>query len=192
MAELERRLLACAQALSDALDEAPEELSQERAVYEAQGSTCAALARYGLLLRQVQGLRRLPRDGLLDGEGTRPAQGEAFIRYTETPLDITALMDEAVFTKFRAVDLHLGHALGGRELRLLEGPRGPRPLGGQVETAVYPSPFPFRTNALLAVDTGAPGPESPAYRGLRRRGRAPRSSRPRRATPSCSSPPTRR
>jgi ATP-dependent DNA helicase DinG len=33
-----------------------------------------------------------------------------------------------------------------------------------VDTSVYPSPFPFRTNALLAVDKGAPPPESPSFK----------------------------
>jgi ATP-dependent DNA helicase DinG len=34
-----------------------------------------------------------------------------------------------------------------------------------VRPAVYPSPFPYRTNAMLALDGEAPMPDNPAWRG---------------------------
>jgi ATP-dependent DNA helicase DinG len=162
MAKLERSLVACAQALSDALDEAPEELAQERAVYEARlflrwlgetASFCAKFKDYGDSPETVFWM-----------EKGKTSQGDTFIRYTETPLDITGMMDEAVFTKFRAVICTSATLSVGESFDFWKGRVGLVHSSVAVETAVYPSPFPFRTNALLAVDTLAPGPESPAYR----------------------------
>jgi ATP-dependent DNA helicase DinG len=167
MAGLERKLIACAQVLSDALDEAVseggEELSQERAVYEARiylrwlgetASFCAKFKDYGDSPETVFWM-----------EKGKTGQGDSFIRYTETPLDITGLMDEAVFTKFRAVVCTSATLSVGGSFDFWKGRVGLARSAAAVETAVYPSPFPFRTNALLSVDTLAPGPESPAYRG---------------------------
>jgi ATP-dependent DNA helicase DinG len=162
MAALERRLLACAQALSDALDESPEELSQEQAVYEARlylrwlGETASFCAKFKDYADSPETVFWM--------EKGKTGQGDAFIRYTETPLDITGMMDEAVFTKFRAVICTSATLSVGESFDFWKGRVGLARSAVPVETAVYPSPFPFRTNALLSVDTGAPGPESPAYR----------------------------
>jgi ATP-dependent DNA helicase DinG len=162
MAVLERRLLACAQGLSDALDEAPEELAQERAMYEARlylrwlGETASFCAKFKDYQDSPETVFWL--------EKGKTGQGDAFIRYTETPLDITGMMDEAVFTKFRAVICTSATLSVGDSFDFWKGRVGLARSSVAVETAVYPSPFPFRTNALLAVDTLAPGPESPSYR----------------------------
>jgi ATP-dependent DNA helicase DinG len=161
MAALERKIIACAQALSDALDACPEELSQERAVYEARlylrwlgetASFCAKFKDYGDSPETVFWM-----------EKGKTGQGDAFIRYTETPLDITGLMDEAVFTKFRAVVCTSATLSVGDSFDFWKGRVGLARSAAHVETAVYPSPFPFRTNALLSVDIGAPGPTSPGF-----------------------------
>ena len=78
------------------------------------------------------------------------------------------MMDEAVFTKFRAVDLHLGHALGGRELRLLEGPRGPRPLGRPGRDGGLPLALPLQDERPPRRGYPRPRPRDPRLRGLRR------------------------
>lgn len=166
MAALERKLLSCAQSLSDALDEAlsegPEELAQERTIYEARqylrwlGDTASFCARFKDFADSPETVFWM--------EKGRTSQGETFVRYTQTPLDITGLMDEAVFTKFRSVVCASATLSVGGSFDFWKGRVGLARSAAAVETAVYPSPFPFRTNALLAVDTGAPGPESPAYR----------------------------
>jgi len=162
MAELERRFLACAEILRDALDEAPEELAQERAVYEAKtflrglgdaASFCAAFKDFGESPETVFWI-----------EKNKTSQGETYLRYIETPLDITGMMDEAVFSKFRSVVCASATLSVGESFDFWKGRVGLLHSAVPVETAVYPSPFPFRTNALLSVDTGAPSPESPAYR----------------------------
>jgi ATP-dependent DNA helicase DinG len=165
MAKLERALIACSQALSDGLDEAlagaPEEFAQERAVFEARlylrwlgetASFCAKFKDYGDSPETVFWM-----------EKCKTSQGDTFIRYTETPLDITGMMDEAVFTKFRAVICVSATLSVGDSFDFWKGRVGLARSDARVETSVYPSPFPFRTNALLAVDTGAPGPTGPGY-----------------------------
>jgi ATP-dependent DNA helicase DinG len=163
MAVLERRLLACAQILGDALDEAPEDLSQEQAIYEAKlslrrlGETAAFCAKF-----KDFGAADSP-ETVFWMEKDKTGQGDAFVRYTGTPLDIAGMMEEAVFTKFRAVVCTSATLSVGESFDFWKGRMGLIHTSAAVETAVYPSPFPFRTNALLTVDTGAPGPESPAY-----------------------------
>ena len=97
-------------------------------------------------------------------EKGRTSQGESFVSYVATPLDITGTMDEAVFTKFRSVICTSATLSVGETFDFWKGRVGLMHSSASVETATYPSPFPFKTNALLAVDTAAPPPESPAYR----------------------------
>jgi ATP-dependent DNA helicase DinG len=97
-------------------------------------------------------------------ERGRTAQGEAFVTYTQTPLDITGMMDEAVFSKFRSVICTSATLSVGESFDFWKARVGLVRSAVKVEQAVYPSPFPFKTNALLAVDVSAPPPESPAYR----------------------------
>ncbi len=162
LAELERRLLACTEILREALDKCPDELSQERVVYEARlalrrlsdaASLCAQIKEFEEHSETVFWL-----------EKRRTSQNEVFVRYTGTPLDITGTMDEAVFTKFRSVICTSATLSVGESFDFWKARVGLSHSAATVETKEYPSPFPFRTNALLAVDTGAPGPESPSYR----------------------------
>ena len=163
MAALERRLIACAQILSDALDEAPDGLSQEQAIYEARlslrrlGETAAFCAKFKDFAKADSP------DTVFWMEKGKTSQGDAFIRYTGTPLDIAGMMEEAVFAKFRAVICTSATLSVGESFDFWKARVGLADTSATVETAVYPSPFPFRTNALLSVDTDAPGPESPAY-----------------------------
>jgi ATP-dependent DNA helicase DinG len=172
MAELEKRLLSCVQILSDALDEAPDDLSQEQAVYEARllarrlGETaafCAKFKDFGAAGGAAPGAAAGDLDTVFWMEKKRTSQGDVFIRYTGTPLDIASMMEEAVFTKFRSVVCTSATLSVGDSFDFWKGRVGLLHTSVPVETAVYPSPFPFRTNALLSVDTEAPGPESPAY-----------------------------
>ena len=168
MAKLERTLLGIAQIVSDSVDAAMDaagdkakELSQEEAIYEARihlrslgesASFCAKFKDYGDAPETVFWLDK-----------GKTSQGEAFVRYTQTPLDITGMMNEAVFTKFRSVICTSATLSVGESFDFWKGRVGLARSDAHVETAVYPSPFPFRTNALLAVDTGAPGPTSPGF-----------------------------
>ncbi|HOX33308.1 MAG TPA: helicase C-terminal domain-containing protein [Spirochaetales bacterium] len=162
MAELERRILGCTELLGEALDQVPEALAQERAVYEARLSMWN-LEELAALCARFKDFERSPETVFWLEKG-RTGQGETFLRYVATPLDITGTMDEAVFTKFRSVVCASATLSVGESFDFWKGRVGLAAASSKVETAVYPSPFPFKTNALLAVDTQAPPPESPAYR----------------------------
>jgi ATP-dependent DNA helicase DinG len=162
MAELERRIAACAELLAEAVDDAPEELAQERALYEARLSIWN-LQELAALCARFKDYDQSP-DTVFWLEKGRMGSGETFLSYVATPLDITGTMDEAVFTKFRSVICASATLSVGESFDFWKGRVGLAKSQAAVETAVYPSPFPFKTNALLAVDTSAPPPESPAYR----------------------------
>jgi ATP-dependent DNA helicase DinG len=162
MGELERRLLACAEILRGALEEAPDEVSEERAVYEAK-----------LALRRLTGAAETCAkfkdfeahpDSVFYFEKKRTSQGETFVEYVASPLDITGLMEEAVFSKFRSVICASATLSVGESFDFWKARVGLLKTDLPVDTSVYPSPFPFRTNALLAIDKGAPPPDSPSFK----------------------------
>ena len=162
LGELERSLLACAEVLRRALEQTPDDLSEERVVYEAkvfmrglteEAALCAAFRQFEDNPEKVFWL-----------EKAKTSQGEVFIRYTATPLDIGSIMDEAVFSKFRSVICTSATLSVGESFDFWKSRVGLRHHEVPVETSVYASPFPFRTNALLAIDTAAPPPESAAYK----------------------------
>ena len=160
--ELERRLLACSDILRGALEEAPDTLSEEREVYEAK-----------LALRRIIGAAEICArfkdfdehpETVFFIEKAKTSQGETFVRYTASPLDITGIMAEAVFSKFRSVVCASATLSVGESFDFWKARVGLKKTELPVDASVYPSPFPFRTNALLAIDKAAPPPESPQYK----------------------------
>jgi ATP-dependent DNA helicase DinG len=168
LAELERSFLAVAEILRDALDEAPEDLAQERAVFEAK----LALRRLTETAATAASFKDFDadRDTVFWLEKGKTSQGEVFVTCIASPLDITGYMEEAVFTKFRSVictsaTLSVGESFDFWRGRVgLPKNRAEDGSGVKSRTAVYPSPFPFRTNALLCVDSEAPLPDSPNWK----------------------------
>lgn len=161
MGELERSLVACAEVLRRALEEAPDEVAEERAVYEAKlalrritslAATCAKFKDFELHPETVFYLEKL-----------KTGQGEAYIRYVASPLDITGLMAESVFSKFRSVIACSATLSVGDTFDFWKGKVGLKKTDLPVDTATYASPFPFRTNALIGIDKGAPAPDSPSW-----------------------------
>jgi len=172
LAEVERAFLAVAEILREALDEAVEAdegLSSERAVFEAR-LALRRLTETAVTAASFKDFAESP-DKVYWLEKGKTSQGEVFVSCVESPLDITGYMEEAVFTKFRSVicasaTLSVGESFdfwrGRVGLRKGRNPDGEEAL--PVRTSVYPSPFPYRTNALLCVDSEAPLPESPSWR----------------------------
>jgi ATP-dependent DNA helicase DinG len=97
-------------------------------------------------------------------EKGRTSQGETFVTLIASPLDITGMMEEAVFTKFRSVICTSATLSVGDSFDFWRGRVGLRKGDEKARTAVYPSPFPYRTNALLGLDREAPAPDSPDWR----------------------------
>jgi ATP-dependent DNA helicase DinG len=163
IAALETTLLDCARILGDVLDETPEALAEERVVYEAR-IFLRWLSEHASFCAKFKDFQEHPETVFWLEQG-KTAQGEVFVRYTQTPLDITALMDEALFSKLRSVVCTSATLSVGGSFSFWKSRVGLSHTDAQVEEASYPSPFPFRTNALLAIDTSAPPPERPEYRG---------------------------
>lgn len=161
-AELERRLLAVAEILREALDEAPDELSQERAFFEAR-LAARRLCDAASLCAKFKEFEEHP-DLVFWLDKGRTSGGETYVEYLASPLDITGIMDEAVFSKFRSVVCASATLSVGESFDFWTRRVGLRKGAENLRTAVYPSPFPFRTNALLALDAEAPLPDAPDFR----------------------------
>ena len=178
LAALEKAFLTVGEIVRDALDEAPDKLSEERVVFEAKlalrritetATVAAAFWDFDSSPEKVYWV-----------EKNRTSGGETFVTCVESPLDITEIMEEAVFTKFRSVicasaTLSVGESfdfwkgrVGLRDARQLREAGRPRDddeaEGIRFRAATYASPFPFRTNALLCVDAEAPLPDAPSWR----------------------------
>ncbi len=162
MGELERRLLGCTEILRAALEEAPEEAAQDRSVYEAK-LAMRRLSGAAEICAKFKDFDQHP-DLVFYLEKKRTSQGESFVEYVASPLDITGLMEEAVFSKFRSVICTSATLSVGESFDFWKARVGLKKTDLPVDTATYPSPFPFRTNALLAIDKGAPPPENPAFK----------------------------
>lgn len=162
MAELERRLLVVQEVLREALEEAPEELSQDRTMFEAN-LALKRLADSASLCAKFKDYDEHPEKVFYLEKG-KTSQGEIFVSYVASPLDITGMMEEAVFSKFRSVVCCSATLSVGETFDFWKSRVGLKKSVLPLSTSVYPSPFPYRTNALLALDTAAPAPESPAYR----------------------------
>lgn len=102
-------------------------------------------------------------------EASRQAQKEPFALFTATPLEVAPLLAERLFSTMRScictsATLTINGSFDWWKRRVgldenLYGTSG-RP---SVRCRTYPSPFPYQRNAMLAIDTGAPLPDSPKF-----------------------------
>ncbi len=99
--EIERSFLDVGEIVRDALDESPENLSQERVFFETR-LAIRRLSETAATAAAFKDFEDNP-DKVYWVEKGRTALGEAFVSCVESPLDITGIMEEAVFTKFRSV-----------------------------------------------------------------------------------------
>ncbi|HPB66868.1 MAG TPA: hypothetical protein PLW80_09900, partial [Spirochaetales bacterium] len=160
LGELERALLSMAELIKDALAGVPDESSEDQSVREAElalvrlSELAAVCARYRSFDEEPNEIFWLER--------RKTSQGEGFAQLMITPLDISFMMNEAVFDQFRTVaclsaTLSIGGSFGFWKNRV-----GLSASGARVECREYPSPFPFERNALLAATSDAPDPSSPS------------------------------
>ncbi len=186
LAALERALVALVQLLKDALDGIPDEAQEDPTVYETRlalrrlsdlGGVCSSFKDFADDPDRVYWLER-----------GRTSQGDSFVQAVITPLDISALMHESVFDRFRTVacvsaTLTVADNFGFWKRRVGlgwteaaapgdDGRAGafgdsgiPDDDGLRVSTGVFPSPFPYERNALLALASGTPLPDAAGYQG---------------------------
>ena len=99
--------------------------------------------------------KRLPPDMIRDG-------GEAeYVTLTQTPLDISHLMNDGVFEQMSTVVCTSATLKTGRDYSYWMRRTGVTPCGeDRILKGEFPSPFPYNKNMLFAVPSDAPFPDS--------------------------------
>ncbi|MCR5189374.1 MAG: DEAD/DEAH box helicase family protein [Treponema sp.] len=102
--------------------------------------------------------RRLPPDMIKD-------KGDAeYTVFTQTPLDISHLMNEGVFEPMKSIVCTSATLKTGRDYNYWMARTGVRYVDeDRVLTGEYPSPFPYEKNMLFAVPNDAPFPDNMEY-----------------------------
>jgi len=101
--------------------------------------------------------RRLPPDMVKDGESE-------YVTFTQTPLDISYLMNDGVYEQMSSVVCTSATLRTGRDYNYWMKRTGVTLAGAdRVMTGDFPSPFPYNKNMLFAVPSDAPTPDSFEY-----------------------------
>lgn len=158
---LERAILSVAELLKDAIAGVPEEAEEDQSVREAE----LALARLSSLAGVCARFKGFDEDPAsvywLDRRKT--SQGEAFVQFCITPLDISDMMNEAVFGPFRSIVCTSATLSVGGSFEFWKHRVGLSNAESRAECIAFPSPFPFERNALLGAASDAPPPDSPTW-----------------------------
>lgn len=155
---LENSLIGCASILGKALEATPEELVQEQAVHETRLAHRSIMDLVTLCAR-FQSFEEEGGETVFWLSRSRTSRGDEFIEYSATPLDIGSTMNEAVYSRFRSLIFTSATLSVGESFGYWMARTGLTTSGREVTTALYPSPFPYRTCALLALDRTAPLPD---------------------------------
>jgi ATP-dependent DNA helicase DinG len=163
--ELQDRALALVEKVQTAVKELPEEAQEDPIVYDVR-----------LTLRRLQDISALC-EGIRAPE-TRPERvhwvekrvlqgGQALARFVSTPVDVTDVMQEAVYDPYKTVvfasaTLSVNESFSFWERRIgLDAVEAERR-----EEHIFLSPFDFAGRVLLGVPDDAPMPDSPQYQGF--------------------------
>ncbi len=154
----QRTLLRLVSLVGDFLKSLPEEAAQEGAAYE---TTIAArsLNEAAQLLGRVKDYESDP-DTVFWIEKLRNSQKEYQVYYNATPLEVAPILEKSVFSKIRTVVCTSATLAVGESFDFWMRRVGINKDTLAVEAKRYPSPFPFSSNALLAVDPRAPHPQA--------------------------------
>lgn len=157
LGKVERNLLSITEILTAALAALPESKSQEAAALE----THVALRSINELADIIARFKDFEthRDTIFWIEKKRTSQKEIFITFNETPLSVAELLGTSLFGKVRTVVCTSATLTVGESFDFWMKPIGIDRRREDLWTKIYPSPFPFSTNALLAIDKGAPNPQ---------------------------------
>lgn len=158
---VERAILSIAELLKDALEGVPEEDEADQSVIETNlalvrlSEMASLCARYKAFDEEPESIFWLDR--------RKTSQGDAFAQFSITPLDISDMMNEAVFDQFRAVVCLSATLSVGNSFEFWKRRVGLSNSDSRTECTAFPSPFPFERNALLAASSDAPEPGSPEW-----------------------------
>ncbi|MFP4372931.1 MAG: helicase C-terminal domain-containing protein [Spirochaetaceae bacterium] len=163
--ELQDRLLALVEKVQAAVKSLPEEAEEDPVVYDVR-----------LTLRRLQDISALC-EGIRAPE-TRPERvywvekrvlqaGQTLARFVSTPVDVTDVMQEAVYEPYKTVVFTSATLTVNESFAFWERRIGLDAVdAGQRDEHIFPSPFDFAGRVLLGVPDDAPLPESPRYQAF--------------------------
>lgn len=154
---LQRALLGVTKIISDLLESVPDSHAQEAVVLE----TRIAMKSINDLADLVARFKEFDvnPETVFWLEKSRPAQREIHVSFNATPLEVAGILEKTVFGKVRTVICTSATLSVGGSFDFWMKRVGIEKKREDLEMKTYPSPFPFSTNALLAVDTSAPNPQ---------------------------------
>ena len=154
---LQRSILAVTKIITDILEGLPESHVQDPAAFEAR-IVARSLNELADLLARLKDFDTNP-DTIFWLEKARTSQKDIFISFNATPLEVAAILERSVFEKVRTVICTSATLSVGGSFDFWMKRVGISKKREDVETKNYPSPFPFSSNAVLAIDVGAPSPQ---------------------------------
>ncbi|MCE5257101.1 MAG: ATP-dependent DNA helicase DinG [Spirochaetaceae bacterium] len=157
LGKVERNLLSITETLTAALASLPEMRAQDAVVLETQ----IALRSINELADTIAQFKDFEthKDTIFWIEKSRTSQKEIYITFNETPLSVATLLGASLFGKIRTVVCTSATLTVSESFDFWMKPIGIDRRREDVSTKIYSSPFPFSTNALLAIDQTAPNPQ---------------------------------
>ncbi|MBN1647860.1 MAG: helicase c2 [Spirochaetales bacterium] len=126
----------------------------------------SVLSRLDAILSMISDfIRRAPEDGFVYWlERKRGSRGDMWVEFSITPVDISDTMREAVFSQYESIVCTSATLMVNRSFEFWLKRIG---LFGFSEREIgeysFPSPFPYKTNAMLCIPADSPDPTSAAY-----------------------------
>ena len=154
---LQRSILALTKIIADILEALPDSRAQDPSAFEAR-IIARGLNELADLIARLKDFDANP-DTIFWLEKSRTSQKDIFISFNATPLEVAAILERSVFEKVRTVVCTSATLSVGGSFDFWMKRIGISKQREDVETKHYPSPFPFSSNAILAVDAQAPSPQ---------------------------------
>lgn len=156
LAALEQTLLQLTQLLKDILDEIDETNSKEQAVHEAT-LALRRLSKLGQLCARFRTWQEEP-ENVFWLEKCKTNRDESYVYWHITPFNISRLMNEAVFEPYRCCICVSATLTVDSKFDFWKKRVGLHLSDYPVAYHLFPSPFPYSSNALLASPHEAPQP----------------------------------
>lgn len=162
LVRLERALQSLLECLQDIADGAAEEMPDEVALFECK-AIMRRIADQSSVSSMFLNWKNSP-DRVFWLSRERTASKDAFASFIATPLNVSSVMREAVYSPYSTVACVSATLTVGQRFDFWESRVG---LAGFEERPVlrglFPSPFPYATNVVLGVPRDAPPPDSADY-----------------------------
>ncbi len=162
MIELQKRILDCLHSVENIVRRLDEKDLELPVVYEVRMlerrlEAFASICQSFTLWEEKKG-------DIFWVEKSRSSSGESFARFVITPLDISGMMRESVFTPYETVVCTSATLSVNRDFRFWSARVG---LNGfedrEVGASIFKSPFPYKERVLLGLPEDAPEPNTEAY-----------------------------